>query len=136
VAASLAQLKMERAQLRLRMPAWIVRDVLIPFVLTRLILTTIGLFASPGNFLLGVYPHALFLAGALGAVAALARVQGCAIVLPLAFEYLWARGYRLPEVRLDMLSLLLPLGSFGIFAAILCPRACFMNEFAQNVWVA
>jgi hypothetical protein len=87
-------------------------------------------------FLSAVYPHALFLggaiaafyyarrgqwwlAGALGAVAALARVQGCAIILPLAFEYLSARGFRLRRVRLDALPLLLPVASFGIFGAIL-----------------
>ena len=101
-------------------------------------------------FLSAVYPHALFLAGAigafyyarhgqwwlagaLGAVAALARLQGCAIVLPLAFEYFSARGFSLRHlrldalkpkklaaaIRLDALALLLPLASFGVFATIL-----------------
>jgi len=104
-------------------------------------------------FLSAVYPHALFLAGAigafyharrgqwwlagaLGALAALARVQGCVIVVPLAFEYLAARGFTWrridreaatpvftrrtwPGFDRDAVAPLLPLVSAGIFAVVL-----------------
>jgi hypothetical protein len=87
-------------------------------------------------FLSAVYPHAVFLgaaipafyyarrgqwwlAGALGAVAALARVQGCVIALPLALEYLSAHRYRLRHLGSDALALLLPIGAALAFAAIL-----------------
>jgi Gpi18-like mannosyltransferase len=86
-------------------------------------------------FLSAVYPHALFLAGAVGAfyharreqwwlaglfgaLAALARVQGCIIVIPLAVEYLAARHLDLRRVDRNAAALLLPPVSIGLFAVI------------------
>lgn len=87
-------------------------------------------------FFSAVYPHAVFLAGAVGAfyyarhkrwwlaglfgaLAALARVQGCAIVLPLALEYFVARNFDPRRTDRNALALLLPLASFAAFASSL-----------------
>jgi hypothetical protein len=90
-------------------------------------------------FLSAVYPHALFLAaaipafyyarqgrwwlaGLLGSLAGVARLQGIVIVVPLLYEYLAARHFELRRVRLDVLGLaLVPLGwlSFAAYLLIL-----------------
>lgn len=87
-------------------------------------------------FLSAVYPHALFLAaaiasfyyarlgrwwlaGLLGGVAGLTRLQGSLIVLPLAYEYLAACRFDLRRLKPEALGLLLaPLGTLA-FAALL-----------------
>ena len=96
-------------------------------------------------FLSAVYPHALFLAaaipafyyarlgrwwlaGLLGCLAGLARLQGVLIVVPLLYEYLAARRFDLRRVRVDVLALaLVPVGwlAFVLYLVVLLgdPRA-------------
>jgi hypothetical protein len=85
-------------------------------------------------FLSGVYPHSLFLAasmaafyyartdrwwlaGLVGAVAALTRLQGALLVVPLALEYLAMRGFAVRRVHADVLWLaLVPAGLLAFVA--------------------
>jgi hypothetical protein len=104
-------------------------------------------------FLSAVYPHALFLAaaiaafyyarvgrwwlaGGLGCLAGLARLQGVLIVVPLLYEYLAGRRFDLRRVRLDLLGLaLVPLGwlAFAAYLWVLLGDPHSMLE-ASTAW--
>lgn len=90
-------------------------------------------------FLSAVYTESLFLAGAVPAfyyarrgrwwlaggfsvVAALSRPHGVLLVIPLAFEYLASRQFRLRAVQPDILATGLPLLGFGVWAYTLYTR--------------
>jgi mannosyltransferase PIG-V len=99
--------------------------------------TALYLLVYPGAFFLSaVYPQAPFLAcvvaslyyarrgrwwvaGAIGAVAALARPYGVLLAIPLAYEYLRQRDFRFRSVRADVLPLALVPASAGLWAAYL-----------------
>ena len=72
-----------------------------------------------------------WMAGVCGALAALTRVQGAVLALPLLFEALRRRRFRLLPIRLDLVWSLLPgLGTAGF----LIWRALVGFEPMQMVW--
>ena len=73
-----------------------------------------------------------WIAGALGAAAALARPHGVLIAVPLAYEYFAARGFHIRRVRPNVLSLALVPAALLAFMAYLGLR--FGDPFA--VWRA
>lgn len=99
--------------------------------------TALYLLVYPGAFFLSaVYPQAPFLAcvvaslyyarrgrwwvaGAVGAVAALARPYGVLLAIPLGYEYLRQRDFRVRSIRADVFSLALVPASAGLWAAYL-----------------
>jgi Mannosyltransferase (PIG-V) len=105
-------------------------------------------------FLSTVYPHALFLAasiaafyyarkgrwwlaGLLGGLAGLARVQGAIIVLPLAFEYLVSPGFNIRKIRLNALAPLLGASGGIVFLLYMWVAVGdpFASVHAQAFWV-
>lgn len=93
------------------------------------------LFLFPTAFILsGVFTESLFLAlslaclyyakkgswlpsGALGALTALSRPYGIVIVLPMAYEYLRSKDYKLANIQADLLCLLLPPLGLSLYSA-------------------
>ncbi len=93
------------------------------------------LIVFPTAFILsGVFTESMFLAlsiacfyyarkgnwmfsGALGFLTALTRPYGVVIALPMAYEYLRSRGFKLQKARPDVLYLLLPPAGLALFSA-------------------
>jgi hypothetical protein len=95
-----------------------------------------GLVFPSTLFLSAVYPHSLFLAGAIAAfyyarrgswwlvgcfaaVAALARAQGLLIILPLAFEYLRQCRFDRRRIKPNAAAVVVPLIAGLAYAAVL-----------------
>ena len=116
--------------------AYLVRLVHLDFDHATATRTVLYLLVFPSSFFLSaVYPHSLFLAlaimsfyyarqgrwwlaGLLGGCTGLTRIQGCAMVIPLGYEYLRQHGFQLKRLRLDILGLgLVPVGflAFGTY---------------------
>ena len=117
--------------------AYLVRLVRLDFDHSTAARAALYLLVFPSSFFLSaVYPHSLFLAlsiasfyyarqgrwwlaGVLGCLTGLTRLQGCALVIPIAYEYLRQHGFRWTRLRRDVLSLsLIPVGLLA-FAAYL-----------------
>lgn len=76
------------------------------------------------------------ISGALGLLTALTRPYGVVIVIPMAYEYLQSKGFKLRDVRPDALCLLLPPMGLSLFSAY---NYCLTGDFLafahiQSAW--